>query len=120
MTEAGAEDVDPRMTLLEAFARLAGELDRARLYKAAAHVALAADAVREGVRGWREKEDLRTDVELDLGLDEHGRVWMYLEGDAHMIGRRHAVCAEMRRFLVAAVLGRTPEWGAGGGLGTGP
>jgi hypothetical protein len=30
---------------------------------------------------------------------------MIREGDCHVIGRRGAVCAEMRRFLRAAVLG---------------
>jgi len=109
---------DRRMPLLEAFGRLAGELDRAKLYKAAAHIALAAEAVRERWMKRREPEDLRTDVEMELGLDEHGRVWMYVEGDAHMIGRKGAVCAEMRRFLVAAVLGDGLGWGAGGGLDT--
>jgi hypothetical protein len=42
---------------------------------------------------------------LDFDLDEHGRVWAYVEGDAHMIGRRDSVCAEMRRFLTAVALG---------------
>ena len=43
--------------------------------------------------------DLRTDVELEFELDEHGRVWMIREGDCWIIGRVGAVCAEMRRFL---------------------
>lgn len=65
------------------------------------------------------RRDPGTDVELELGMDEHGRVWMYVEGHAHMIGRREAVCAEMRRFLVAAVLGEGLGRGSGGGAGAG-
>jgi hypothetical protein len=49
--------------------------------------------------------DMRTDVELEFELDEHGRVWMIREGDCHIIGRADAVCAEMRRFLASIVLG---------------
>lgn len=49
--------------------------------------------------------DMRTDVELDFELDEHGRVWLIREGDCHIIGRTSAVCAEMRRFLASIVLG---------------
>lgn len=30
----------------------------------------------------------------------------YREGDRHIIGRTHAVCAEIRRFLTAVMLGR--------------
>ena len=48
--------------------------------------------------------DMRTDVELEFELDEHGRVWMIREGDCHIIGRKNAVCAEMRRFLRTVVL----------------
>ena len=40
-----------------------------------------------------------TDVELQLDLDEHGRVWATIDGDCHIIGRRDAVRAEMIRFL---------------------
>jgi lipopolysaccharide/colanic/teichoic acid biosynthesis glycosyltransferase len=51
------------------------------------------------------------DVEFEL--DEHGRVWMILAGDCHLIGRREAVCGEMRRFLAAADAAAD----AAGGLG---
>lgn len=40
-----------------------------------------------------------TDVELQLEVDEHGRVWAILDGDCHMIGRRDAVRLELKRFL---------------------
>jgi hypothetical protein len=63
---------------------------------------MAADAAGEAPEG---DGDLRTDVELDFEADEHGRVWMIREGDCHVIGRTAAVCAEMRRFLAAVVLG---------------
>ena len=77
--------------------RLAAELDDAALYKAAAYASMVADAIADS-RGEMQVLDLRTDVDLDFELDEHGRVWMIREGDCHIIGRRDAVCAEMRRF----------------------
>lgn len=39
------------------------------------------------------------DVELQLELDEHDRVWAIVDGDCHIIGRREAVRQEMIRFL---------------------
>lgn len=64
----------------------------------------AADAIASS-RGETQMLDFRTDIDLDFELDEHGRVWMIREGDCHIIGRRDAVCAEMRRFLRTIVLG---------------
>ena len=84
--------------------RLAAELDEAGLFLPAAYISMAVDGILAGC-GPPEAEDMRTDVELQFELDEHGRVWMIREGDCHIIGRTHAVCAEMRRFLAAAVLG---------------
>ena len=84
--------------------RLAAELDEAGLYRAAAYAGMAADATDDAPKR-PEDYDLRTDVELDFETDEHGRVWMIREGDCHIIGQTHAVCAEMRRFLVAVVVG---------------
>jgi hypothetical protein len=98
-------DPDAWAPLRDSFERLAAELDSARLYKTSAYVSMARDAVGEDLSPRRQDKDLRTDVELELDLDEHGRVWMYRDGDAHMIGRRDAVCAEMRRFLAVVVLG---------------
>ncbi len=43
--------------------------------------------------------DNGSEVELQLDLDEHGRVWATVDGDCHMIGRRDAVRREMLRFL---------------------
>jgi hypothetical protein len=85
--------------------RLAAELDDVRLYRAAAYASMVVDAIDQS-RGEPEPEgDMRTDVDLDFELDEHGRVWMIREGDCHIIGRTNAVCAEMRRFLRTVVLG---------------
>jgi hypothetical protein len=58
---------------------------------------------------------LPTDVELQFELDEHGRVWIIRDGECDIIGRRNAVCAEMRRFLDAAVLDEnvSDRWGGG-------
>jgi hypothetical protein len=95
----------PRPAALRAAAaRLAAELDLAHLFKAAAYASMAADAAGEAVRAAGEDEEMRTDIDLDFCLDEHGRVWMIREGDCHIIGRRGAVCAEMRRFLASVVL----------------
>jgi len=85
--------------------RLAAELDEARLYQAAAYASMVADAIDQSRDGARSDVDMRTDVDLDFELDEHGRVWMIREGDCHIIGRTNAVCAEMRRFLSSVVLG---------------
>jgi hypothetical protein len=86
---------------------MAAEFDRAGLHEASAHAAMAAAAIEEAGRRCG-PGDLRTDVELDFDLDEHGRVWMYREGHATIIGRRNAACAEMGRFLVSVVLGDCP------------
>jgi hypothetical protein len=84
--------------------RLAAELDDQAFYKAAAYASMVADAISDS-RGETQTLDLRTDVDLDFELDEHGRVWMIREGDCHIIGRRDAVCTEMRRFLRSVILG---------------
>ncbi len=83
--------------------RLAAELDEARLYVAAAHASMAVDAIERSVGKVLYAKAMRTDVELDFELDEHGRVWMFREGDCRIIGRTSAVCAEMRRFLAKVV-----------------
>ena len=84
-----------------AAARLAAEMDRARLFQAAAYAAMAADAARAPPLG---EEAMRTDIDLDFCVDEYDRVWIIFEGDCHIIGRRHAVCTEMTRFLASSVL----------------
>lgn len=83
--------------------RLAAQLEDPELYQAAAYASMAGDAIDQ--RGGGPKDGgKRADVELEFELDEHGRVWMVREGDCHIIGRKAAVCAEMRRFLRAVVL----------------
>lgn len=93
--------------LRDAAMRLAAELDEARLYRAAAYASMAADAAGEPPAKVLTPDEMRTDVETDFELDEHGRVWMIREGDCHIIGRREAVCAKMRRFLASVVLGES-------------
>ena len=90
--------------LRETAMRFAAELDGAGLHMSAAYVAMALDGIVE-VSAPDPEADVRTDVELQFEPDEHGRVWMIREGDCHIIGRTGAVCAEMRRFLAAVVLG---------------
>jgi hypothetical protein len=94
----------PTERLRNAAMRLAAELDDAQLCGAAAYASMVVDAIDQS-RGEPEP-DMRTDVDLDFELDEHGRVWMIREGDCHIIGRKNAVCAEMRRFLTSIILGQ--------------
>lgn len=89
--------------------RLAAELDDARLYQAAAYASMAADAISQGPAPALTADDLRTDVECEFEVDEHGRVWLIRDGDCFIIGRTNAVLAEMRRLLSAVVLGREPK-----------
>jgi hypothetical protein len=92
--------------LRNAAMRLAAELDEARLFQAAAHVSMGADAIDRGPAPELTAAQLRTDIELEFEFDEHGRVWMIREGDCHIIGRTEAVCLEMRKFLANVALGR--------------
>jgi hypothetical protein len=85
--------------------RLAAELDEAGLYPAAAYASMAVDAIERSVGAEAYAQAMRTDIDLDFTLDEHGRVWMIREGDCHIIGRTDGVCAEMRRFLAGVLLG---------------
>ena len=93
--------------------RLAGEMEAAGFRAAAELVAVAAEGVF-GASGGEERTEGRwtpdqvrgdggADVGLEFELDEHGRVWMIREGDCWIVGRRDAVCAEMRRFLASVV-----------------
>lgn len=95
----------PTQHLRNAAMRLAAELDEVRLFKAAAHASMAANAIAEGPAQLLGGGEMRTDVGLEFEVDEHGRVWMIRDGDCHIIGRTNAVCAEMRRFLASIVLG---------------
>ena len=65
---------------------------------------MVVDAIDQSVGEPEPEGDMRTYVDLDFELDEHGRVWMIRERDCHIIGRTNAVCAEMRRFLRAVLL----------------
>jgi hypothetical protein len=85
--------------------RLAAGLDQAGLHQAAAYASMAVDSIERSAGEEIHAKAMRTDVDLDFTLDEHGRVWMIREGDCHVIGRTDAVCAEMRRFLASVVLG---------------
>ena len=86
--------------------RLAAELDDARLYQAAAYASMAADAIDYGGEASNEG-DLRTDVDLDFELDEHGRVWMIREGDCHIIGHfADAIILKMQVFQQDVLRGR--------------
>lgn len=95
----------PTERLRNAALRLAAELDDVSLCRAAAYASMVADAIEEDRGNALEAHDLGADVDLHFELDEHGRVWMMRQGDFHMIGLREAVCAEMRRFLAAVLLG---------------
>ena len=95
----------PSQHLRNAAAHLAAELDDARMYRAAAYASMVVDAIDQSGGEPEPDGDMRTGVELEFELDEHGRVWMVREGDCHIIGRTNAVCAEMRRFLRTVVLG---------------
>lgn len=97
----------PSEHLRNAALRLAAELDDAELYRAAAYASMVAEAIADS-RGETQAPDLRTDVDLDFELDEHGRVWMIREGDCHIIGRKDAVCAKMRGFLRAVAVDTDP------------
>jgi hypothetical protein len=67
---------------------------------------MAADAIQPKEAEAAQNEDMRTDIDLDFELDEHGRVWMIREGDCHIIGQSiEAVCLEMRKFLANVALG---------------
>jgi hypothetical protein len=94
------EREDPSVEhLRDAAMRLTAELEEARLFHAAAYVAMAIDAMdRRLPAPWNDNSP-RTDVECEFELDEHDRVWMILEGDCHIIGRKAAVRREMWRFL---------------------
>jgi hypothetical protein len=85
--------------LRDSAARLTAELDGARLYQAAAYVAMAVDAMERDPEPSVNDNDLRSDVECEFELDEHDRVWMIRDGDCHIIGRKDYIRKEMWRFL---------------------
>ncbi|HEX6374337.1 MAG TPA: hypothetical protein VFZ91_01305 [Allosphingosinicella sp.] len=85
--------------LRNAALRLAAQLDEAREYQASAYVSMAADVLVPGNEAAVNDNRPQSDVECEFELDEHGRVWIILEGDCHIIGRKEAVRKEIWRFL---------------------
>jgi hypothetical protein len=79
--------------------RLTAELDDARLYQAAAYVAMAVDAMAQAPSDAMNDNRPASDVECEFELDEHDRVWMIRDGDCHIIGRKDYIRREMWRFL---------------------
>ena len=91
--------VPPVEELRAAAMRLTAELDQAKLHQAAAHVSAAVEAIAGEPEPAVNDNVFRSDVECQFEMDEHGRVWMYKDGDAHIIGRKDYVRTEMWRFL---------------------
>lgn len=91
--------VPPVEELRAAAMRLTAELDQARLHKAAAHVSAAVHAITGEPDPAVNDNVYRSDVECQFELDEYDRVWMYRDGDAHIIGRKDYIRTEMWRFL---------------------
>ena len=80
--------------------QLTADLDLARLHQAAAYVSMAVTALEKGpARVAAGDRKYRSDVECQFELDEHDRVWMYLDGDCQIIGRKNYIRTEMWRFL---------------------
>ena len=93
-------EVQPVEQLREAAERLTAELDLARLHQAAAYVSMAVVALEKDPAGVAaDDRKYRSDVECQFELDEYDRVWMYLDGDCRIIGRRNYIRTEMWRFL---------------------
>jgi hypothetical protein len=87
----------PTEHLRLAAARLAAQLDAAKLHQAAAYVSMAVDAMAASPR--RGLDDDRHRSECGFEMDDYGRVWMHLDGDCSIIGRKEHLRTEMWRFL---------------------
>lgn len=85
--------------------RLAAELEDSRLYQASAYASMAADAIDHSGGEALSENNLRTEVDLDFELDEHGRIWMIRQGDCHIIGRADAAL-KMLSFAREVLHGR--------------
>jgi hypothetical protein len=92
-------EVLPAEQLREAAVRLTADLDLARMHQAAAYVSMAVVAMAKDPDGAAKDRKYRSDVECEFELDEHDRVWMYRDGDCHIIGRKNYIRTEMWRFL---------------------
>ena len=91
--------VPPVDELRAAAMRLTAELDQAGLHRAAAHVSTAVGAMADPPEPAVNDNVFRSDVECQFEADEYERVWMYKDGDCHIIGRKDYVRTEMWRFL---------------------
>jgi hypothetical protein len=91
--------VPPLEALRAAAMRLTAELDQARLHQSAAYVSMAVDAIARAPEPAVNDNVFRSDVECQFEVDEYDRVWMYRDGDAHIIGRKDYVRTEMWRFI---------------------
>ena len=89
----------PAEELREAAVRLTAELDLARMHQAAAYVSMAVAAMTRDPGGAADDRTYRSDVECEFDVDEYDRVWMYKDGDCHIIGRKNYIRTEMWRFL---------------------
>ena len=85
--------------LRNAAVRLAGELDDAGLFQAAAYVSMGADALKRSPRLEISIGQPGSENDLDFELDEHGRVWMTRPGDCQVISDMEAACRAMQEFL---------------------
>jgi hypothetical protein len=92
-------EVPPVEQLRAAAMRLTAELDQAKLHQAAAYVSMAVDAMAKDPDPGVNDNVFRSDVECEFGVDEYDRVWMYRDGDCHIIGRKDYIRTEMWRFL---------------------
>jgi hypothetical protein len=91
--------VPPVEELRAAAMRLTAELDQARLHQAAAHVSMAVHTITGEPDPAVNDNVFRSDVECQFEVDEYDRVWMYRDGDCHIIGRKDYIRTEMWRFL---------------------
>ncbi|HEX8124678.1 MAG TPA: hypothetical protein VF548_03775 [Allosphingosinicella sp.] len=91
--------VPPVEALRAAAIRLTAELDQAKLHRAAAHVSMAVHTITGEPDPAVNDNVYRSDVECQFEVDEYERVWIYRDGDAHIIGRKDYVRTEMWRFL---------------------
>lgn len=89
----------PAEHLRLAAARLAAQLEAAKLYQAAAYVSMAVDAMATDRRRGANDDRSRADAECAFELDDYDRVWMHLDGDCQIIGRKEHLRTEMWRFL---------------------
>lgn len=78
-----------RKHLRNAAARLAAELEDVDLFQASAYASMVVDATDQHGGGAKDRgPDVRTDVELDFELDQHGRVWMAARATASLLAGR--------------------------------